>query len=340
MFALDTDDFAHIVREYDLAPFRLKQIREWIFGKYADDFRQMTNLPGALRTELAARYQVTESRIAAHRKTGDGTVKLLVRYPDGAAVEAVLMEYRNWTSACLSTQVGCAMGCTFCATGPLGFVRNLSWPELAEELWHCHWFAARHGLKPLRNMVLMGIGEPLANLDNVVKLVETASSPEFFNMGQRRIAISTVGLIPEIYKLARCKLAITLAVSLHAPNDALRNKLMPVTARYPLQDLLDACRNYTVMTGRRITFEYLLIDGVNDSSEHARELADLLKGFNCLVNLIQLNRVPGTAWRPSTRTDVFKKELEQRGINVTVRRSLGAEIDAACGQLRRGTLQA
>jgi len=229
------------------------------------------------------------------------------------------------------------MGCTFCATGPMGMERNLTKDEMVEQLWHCYRYTTVNSLKPIRNMVLMGIGEPLANFQNVVGLIRVANDPDFFDMGQRRITLSTVGLVEQINSLAQLNLSITLAVSLHAPNDKLRNQLMPITRKYSLQDLVATCRNYTDVTGRRVTFEYLLLDGINDQDSHAKELGRLLRGMNCIVNLIPFNEVPGTTFLPSKRVNLFQKLAEQSGLNVTVRRSLGAEIDAACGQLRRGT---
>jgi|SRR5690554_701280 len=337
MFALDATRLQRVADQFQLPAFRLKQIREWIFDRYINDFYQMSNLPKALRQSLAEKYRITESIIVSSRETGEGTVKLLIQYPDGAKIETVIMGYRDWSSACLSTQVGCAMGCTFCATGPMGIQRNLTTEEMVEQLWHCHRYAVEHSLKPVRNMVLMGIGEPLANFSNVVGLINVANNPEYFDMGQRRITLSTVGLVPQIDSLAQLNLSITLAISLHAPNDRLRQQLIPSSGKYPLQDLVTACRNYTTMTGRRVTFEYLMLDGVNDQDRHAKELARLLKGMNCLVNLIPFNKVPGTTYRPSKRMNAFRKLLQVYGLNVTIRRSLGTEIDAACGQLRRGT---
>lgn len=337
MFALDAARFQKVAEEFNLPGFRLKQIREWIFSRFVDDFYKMSNLPADLRDALASKYRVTSSQIVSQRKTRDGTVKLLLQYPDGAKIETVIMGYRDWSSACLSTQVGCAMGCTFCATGPMGIERNLTRDEMVEQLWHCYKYVQDNSLKPIKNMVLMGIGEPLANFQNVVGLIRTANDPDFFDMGQRRMTLSTVGLIDQINSLAQLNLSITLAVSLHAPNDKLRSQLMPITRKYPLQDLLEACRNYTDVTGRRVTFEYLLLDGINDQDKHAKELAKVLRGMNCLVNLIPFNQVPGTELQPSKRVSAFQKVAEQSGLNVTVRRSLGAEIEAACGQLRRGT---
>jgi 23S rRNA (adenine2503-C2)-methyltransferase len=337
MFALDTARFQKAAEEFRLPAYRLKQVREWVYSRFVNDFQQMSNLPQALREALAGKYQITSSQVVAERRTGDGTVKLLIQYPDGAKIEAVIMTYRDWSSACLSTQVGCAMGCVFCATGPLGFERNLTREEMAEEFWHCCRYAQDKSLKPIRNIVLMGIGEPLANFQNVVGLINVASDPELFKIGQRRITLSTVGLVDQINSLAQLNLSITLAVSLHGPSDKLRNQLMPITRKYPLQELLAACRNYTVITGRRVTFEYLMLDGVNDTDRHARELGKLLKGMNCLVNLIPFNEVPGTSLCSSRRINEFHRLAEQAGLNVTIRRSLGAEINAACGQLRRGT---
>lgn len=337
MFALDATRFEKAATEFNLPSFRLKQIREWIYSKYESDFYQMSNLPLNLRDALANKYKVTNSQIVSERKTKDGTVKLLLQYPDGAKIETVIMAYRDWSTACISTQVGCAMGCTFCATGSMGLVRNLTWEEMVEELWHCYRYALTNSLKPVRNMVLMGVGEPLANFRNVVSFIRTANDPDFFEMGQRRITLSTVGMVPQIYNLAQLNLAITLAVSLHAPNDKLRNQLMPITAKYPLQELIAACRNYIDVTGRRITFEYLLLGGVNDQDSHAKELGALLRGVNCLVNLIPYNKISGAAWQASKRAATFKETAQQFGLNITMRRSLGSEIDAACGQLRRGT---
>src|SRR5690554_1599180 len=244
MFALDATRLQRVADQFQLPAFRLKQIREWIFDRYINDFYQMSNLPKALRQSLAEKYRITESIIVSSRETGEGTVKLLIQYPDGAKIETVIMGYRDWSSACLSTQVGCAMGCTFCATGPMGLERNLTSEEIAEQLWHCCHYAKANSLKPTRNIVLMGIGEPLANYRNVVDFIGKANAPELFGIGQRRITLSTAGLVSQILELANLKLGITLAISLHAPNDMLRNQLMPVSRKYPLQDIVKACRKY------------------------------------------------------------------------------------------------
>jgi 23S rRNA (adenine2503-C2)-methyltransferase len=335
MFAYDTRRFQKIATDLDLPAFRLAQVRHWIYKSFTGDFYEMSNLSSGLRDILASKYYVTNSHVVA-AKTGDGSVKLLIQYPDGAKIETVIMGYRDWSSACLSTQVGCAMGCTFCATGPMGLERSLTSEEIAEQLWHCCHYAKVNSLKPIRNIVLMGIGEPLANYHNVVGFIGKANAPELFGIGQRRITLSTVGLVSQILELAQLKLGITLAVSLHAPNDKLRNQIMPISCKYPLQEIVAACRKYTEVTGRRVTYEYLLLEGINDQGSHASELAGLLRGENCLVNLITFNQVPGVSFRPSTNVGSFQRRLAQAGLNATLRRSIGQEIDAACGQLRKG----
>lgn len=336
MFALNVSRYQKVAAELALPAFRLPQIRQWIYGRFVADFTEMSNLPRGLRDTLAAKYSVTNSQVVAVRP-GKGAVKLLVRYPDEAKVETVILLYRDWASVCLSAQVGCAMGCTFCATGPLGLERNLTPEEMAEQLWHCCHWAKENNLPQVRNLVLMGVGEPLANFRSTVDFVGLANDPDLFGIGQRRIAISTAGLISQIQELAKLKLAITLSISLHAPNDKLRNQLMPISRKYPLQDLIATCRKYTEETGRRVTYEYLLLEGINDRESHAQQLVQLLRGENCLVNLLPYNQVAGAPFHPSTRQGAFQRQLEQAGLNVTFRRSLGQEITGACGQLRAGS---
>ena len=333
MFALQANRFQKIAEELDLPAYRLSQIREWIYRRYASDFYEMSNLSLALRETLSAKYRVTESQVVAV-KPGHSSVKLLIQYPDGAKIEGVVLRYRDWSSACLSTQVGCAMGCDFCATGPLGLKRDLSAEEIGEQLWHCGQYVSKNELPPLRNVVLMGIGEPLANYRNTVDFIGLANDPQLFGIGQRRITVSTAGLVSQILELAKLKLSVTLAVSLHAPNEALRNRLMPISRKQPLQDIVAACRKYTETTGRRVTYEYLLLGGVNDQESHAAELVRLLRGENCLVNLLPYNQVAGASFRPSSRAPAFLRQLEQGGLQVTIRRSLGQDIAGACGQLR------
>lgn len=334
MFALKEARFEKAAAELNMKPYRFSQIRQWIFKNYVKDYYAMDNLPMALRESLAQRYPVVGSQVVTIRQ-GRDSIKLLVQLADGAKIETVILVYRDWASACLSTQVGCAMGCSFCATAPLGLERNLTAEEIAEQLWHCGHIALEKGLPHVRNAVLMGIGEPLANFRNVVEFIRLANDPQLFNMGQRRITLSTAGLVSQIQELAKHRLAITLAVSLHAPNDRLRRELMPISKKNPLQDIINACRNYTEVTGRRVTYEYMLLADINDREEHGAELVRLLKGENCLVNLIPFNLIANTSFRASSRLGEFKQQLQRAGLNVSVRRRIAEEIDGACGQLRK-----
>ncbi|MEE0674899.1 MAG: 23S rRNA (adenine(2503)-C(2))-methyltransferase RlmN, partial [Ruminococcus sp.] len=263
----------------------------------------------------------------------DKTVKYLFAFNDGEKVEAVVMSYRHGRSICISTQVGCKMGCTFCATGQSGFSRNLTASEMLAQIE-----AAQRDLNVrISNVVLMGMGEPLDNFDNVLRFIELASSEGGLNIGARHITLSTCGIVPKIYELAARKLQINLAVSLHAPNDEIRRKTMPVANAYPMNELLKACRDYFGATGRRVTFEYSMISGVNDSDDNARELAQRLSGMGCHVNLIPVNTVEGTGYKKSDikRQKSFINILAEKNITATVRRTLGSDINASCGQLRR-----
>lgn len=333
MFGLTEGELTRVAAELNFPGYRKGQMEQWVYKKFISDFSQMTNLPRAARDQLAAKYAIVQSSVIQVRDSADA-VKLLLEYPDGARVETVVITYRNWSSACLSTQVGCAMGCLFCASGASGLERNLTHGEIVEQLWHACRVANKRTLSPVRNVVLMGVGEPLANLDNVLQFIASANDPGKFNIGQRRITVSTLGLVPEILRLAGEKLSISLAISLHAPNERLRRQLMPATAGHNLQELMAACRKYTEVSGRRVTFEYLLLAEINDRECHAAELARLLSGMNCLINIIPYNPVPGVAFKPSRRTDQFRARMTGLGINTTIRRSLGGGISAACGQLR------
>ncbi len=333
MFGLTDRELNRAAEQLNLASYRKDQIKQWIYEKHVGDFSLMTNLPASLRQQLQRDYQITQSRVVENQQT-TGAIKLLVEFSDERMVETVIIGYRSWSTVCISTQFGCDMGCVFCASGTGVPAENLSAHQMAEQIWHARIAANQQGFNPVRNVVLMGVGEPLANLDNLLEFIAAVNDPSRFAVGQRRITVSTVGLVPQIKKLADSGRAVYLAVSLHAPNDELRRRLMPTAGRYPLQDLLSACRNYTEDTGRRVTYGYILLRGVNDTDKHGTELADLLKGHNCLVNLIPFNPIPGLAFAPSLRGDEFRRVLEQRGINVTRRRSLGSGVSAACGQLR------
>lgn len=313
--------------------FRAKQVRQWL-DQGVTDFEQMTNLPKDLRAYLIEHYAVPGVTIIRKLVSAiDGTVKYLFRLDDGETVESVLMQYKHGWSQCLSTQVGCKMGCTFCATGMGGFIRNLSAAEMVAQIE-----AAQQdtGVR-VSSIVLMGMGEPLDNYDQVVRFLHLLGEEGGVHIGMRHISLSTCGVVPGIYRLMEEKIPLTLSISLHAPNDQIRSRSMPVNNRWPMEELLKACRDYIKATGRRISFEYAMIDGVNDSDACAEELADRLRGMLCHVNLIPVNAVEGKQQQRSSRDRIraFMAVLEKKGINVTVRRTLGSDINASCGQLRR-----
>ena len=312
--------------------FRAKQLYTWLHQGVA--YEQMTNLPKALRSRLEAEYPLYIPKVVRKQESQrDGTIKYLWQLSDGNCVETVLMRYHYGNTVCISTEVGCRMGCAFCASTLGGLVRPLEPQEMLDQVLYTQ---LDSGL-PVSHIVLMGIGEPLDNLENVLRFLELVNSPEGMNISMRHISLSTCGLAPKIEELARRKLQLTLSVSLHAPNDEIRNRIMPVNRAYPIDTLLDACRKYYEATSRRISFEYAMIQGVNDTQEAARELLRRLKGLPAHVNLIPLNRVEESPLKPSTRQTVaaFQKCLEQGGVSATVRRTLGGDIDASCGQLRR-----
>ena len=316
--------------------FRAKQVFRWLHVDMAEDFSSMTNLSAQFQAELNEIFYITllkiEKRLVSEL---DNTVKYLYRLPDGEFIESVLMRYRYGNSLCISTQVGCKMGCRFCASTIAGFVRNLTPSEILQQVYT----AERDTGEKISNIVLMGIGEPLDNYENVLRFLELLSAPEGHNMSLRHVSLSTCGLVDRIEALADRRLGLTLSVSLHAPNDSIRDASMPVNQRWPMDRLLRACNNYAKKTGRRVSFEYALIKGVNDKEEHALELANRLKGMLCHVNLIPVNEVEERKdwYRASELKSIarFQEILTGHGINTTVRRTLGADINAACGQLRR-----
>lgn len=317
-----------------LPRFRAGQIYSWLHKQQVTSFDEMTNLSVELRRQLDEKFYINAISVKKRLVSSiDGTVKYLYGLSDGNAVESVLMHYHHGTSLCISTQVGCRMGCAFCASTLGGLVRNLTASEMLDEVYT----AGRDSRQHIDSIVLMGIGEPLDNFEQVMRFLEILSSPEGLNLSLRHLSLSTCGLVEQINQLADEKLQLTLSVSLHAPNDEIRNRSMPINKRYGIDELLAACRNYFAQTGRRVSFEYALIEGVNDQPEHARELAHRLRGMAAHVNLIPVNPVRETGIRRSTRTAVaqFQKQLETLGVNATVRRELGSDINAACGQLRR-----
>ncbi|MEW6573092.1 MAG: 23S rRNA (adenine(2503)-C(2))-methyltransferase RlmN [Bacillota bacterium] len=314
--------------------FRAKQVFHWLFGKGVDNFESMSDLPARLRENLSETAFITTPEVVSRRKTGDGfTVKFLYRLNDGELIETVFMRRLWGRTVCISTQVGCRMGCRFCASGVSGLVRNLTAGEMYDQVL----VTQKETGERISHVVLMGMGEPLDNLDNTLRFLKNITYPAGLRIGARRISVSTCGVVPGIRALGRLGIQVGLAVSLHAPNDDLRNVLVPVNRRYPLSELIEACKDFIEHTGRRVTFEYTLISGVNDGRQTAQELAGLLAGLLCHVNIIPLNRVAerGFAPPPAERVAAFKTVLQERGITVTVRHSVGDQIAAACGQLRR-----
>ena len=311
--------------------FRAKQIFTWLH-RGATSFDEMTNLSKSLRERLSAQCVITHSEVARKQVSAqDGTIKYLWRLLDGNCIETVLMRYHHGNTVCISSQVGCRMGCAFCASTLGGKVRDLTPSEMIDQVL----FTQLDAGVPISNIVLMGIGEPLDNFDTVLRFLELVNHPDGLNIGMRHISLSTCGLTEKIDKLAEHRLQLTLSVSLHAPDDETRSKIMPVNRGIGVEKLFDTCRRYFENTGRRISYEYAMIDGVNDSDAQADLLARHLKGTPGHVNLIPLNEVKESPLKPSRRVAEFQRRLERQGITVTVRRKLGGDIDASCGQLRR-----
>lgn len=313
--------------------FRAAQLYEWLHVKRVESFDKMTNLSTQFRARLGELFCLKSlfivKRLESHT---DNTLKYLYRLPDGNHVESVVMDYNHGTTICISTQVGCKMGCNFCASTIAGFRRDLLPSEMLLQIYT----AERDSGRKIGGAVLMGIGEPLDNFDNVVCFLDLLSNEKGMNMSLRHLSLSTCGIVPRIRELASLKLGLTLSISLHATNNETRSSIMPVNKTYRIEELLDACKYYFAQTGRRISFEYALIDGVNDSQKNADELAALLGGFVCHVNIIPVNKIKERNYTSDRKSaQRFRAMLEERGLNATVRRTLGADINAACGQLRR-----
>jgi len=316
--------------------FRTAQVWGWVYRSLVRDVAEMRNLPLPLREKLAGRFCLEALSSLVDTTSADGeTTKLLFQLLDGQTIETVLMRYERRQTVCISTQVGCAMGCPFCATGQSGFVRNLTIGEIVAQVLYAARAFRDEGVS-LSSVVIMGMGEPLANYGATLAAIRRLMDERGLNLGARRFTVSTVGLVPGIRRLSTEGLQVGLAVSLHAPNDSLRDELVPVNRRYPLGQLLAACREYGDRTGRRITFEYALMEEVNDLLEHAQQLAELVRGLRCHVNLIPLNPTPASPYQASSpaRVGVFDKALKQRGVPTTVRLRRGIDIQAGCGQLR------
>ena len=338
LLSLTLKETEELFKEMNLPAFRARQIFQWI-GKSVTDFNEMTNLPGELREKLeeTAKIQLPEIIQMQVSKT-DGTRKFLLEFSDGNRVETVFMKYKYGNTICLSSQAGCRMGCKFCASGINGLARNLTSGEIYSEI-----LAVEQALKDdpderINHIVIMGTGEPFDNYENVSKFIKIIHEPEGRNLSLRNITVSTCGLVPYIEKFSRDFPQVNLAISLHATNDELRNSMMPINKKYPISELMEASKKYTKETGRRITFEYTMINGVNDSDEDAKALASLIGGMLCHVNVIPLNKVEGSGFDTVSRKRAteFAKLLEELHIPATVRRELGGDIDAACGQLRLG----
>lgn len=329
---MSLEELENLMGELKASKFRAKQIHNWIYSKSVSTIDEMTNISKDFREQLKSISKVTDTKIKVKQTSKDGTIKYLVEYPDGECVETVLMRFDNRANltACVSSQVGCAVNCSFCATGKGGFKRNLTYKEIIEQVLTIQ---RDTGLK-VTNIVFMGQGEPLLNLDNVIKALDIFNND--FQIGQRRITISTSGIIPGINRLAGMDLQSTLAISLHAPNHELRKQIMPIEEKYPIDKVKQALKDYVEKTGRRITVEYILIHGFNDTPAVAKELAYLLKDLKCNINLIPYNSVIENDYKKPSGNDImkFKYLLEHSGKKVTVRLERGADIDAACGQLR------
>ncbi|WP_067922033.1 MULTISPECIES: 23S rRNA (adenine(2503)-C(2))-methyltransferase RlmN [Alicyclobacillus] len=334
-YDLRMEEWTSWLQEMGQPAYRAAQIYRWLYQSQVSEFAAMTNLPQTLRERLAAESVIQTSHEVTRQVSRDGTVKFLLGWPDGVTVETVLMRHDYGNSVCVSTQVGCKMGCTFCASTLGGMIRQMSAGEMVEQLMHSVRLLAQAGQR-VSSVVLMGSGEPMDNLSAALKFMDIIHDPQGLNIGMRHITISTVGLVPGIIRLADDGRPVTLAVSLHAATDEQRSRMMPVNKAYPIAKLMEACRYYCNKTGRRISFEYALVGGENDSLTDARNLAALVSELPCHVNLIPVNYVPERNYTrtPPRQIEAFLRELRRLGVNATVRREMGHDIAAACGQLR------
>lgn len=331
--SMTMDELRDIARVKKLPAFRAKQIFEWIHVRRVCGYDEMTNLPAVLRRELAEEYPLLTAKVEDRQISRlDGTQKFLFRMPDGCLVESVFMKYRFGNSVCISSQVGCRMGCRFCASTLHGLVRSLRPSEMLEQIYA----VMRTTKEPVSHVVVMGMGEPLDNYDNLIRFLHLLTCPEGLNLSQRAVTVSTCGIVPNIYRLSKEGLHITLALSLHAVTDEKRKEIMPAAKKWSIAELMEACLEYYRTTGRQVTFEYSLIRGVNDSKPDVRGLAGLARPLQAHVNLIPVNPVREREFKhpDSAHVAEFKKELEKLGVNVSIRRALGKDIDGACGQLR------
>ena len=333
--SMTQQELACFLKELGEPAFRAKQVFTWLH-RGVTSFEDMTNLSKPLREKLAERCFITAPTVARKQESRlDGTIKYLWELSDGNCIETVLMQYHHGNTVCISSQVGCRMGCAFCASTIAGKVRDLHPSEMLDQVL----FTQLDSGREVSNIVLMGIGEPLDNMENVLRFLELVNHPDGMNIGMRHISLSTCGVVPGIDALAEKELQLTLSVSLHAPDSETRSRIMPVNRAYDVELLFDACHRYFQRTGRRISFEYAMIDGVNDNDWQADLIAKKLRGMPGHVNLIPLNDVVESPYKPSRRIAAFQKRLESHGVTATVRRSLGGDIDASCGQLRRKAME-
>ena len=333
--SMTREELARFFKELGEPAFRAKQVFQWLH-RGAADFDEMTNVPKSLREKLREHCVLTVPTVERKQVSAqDGTIKYLWRLADGNCIESVLMRYKHGNTLCVSCEVGCRMGCAFCASTLGGLVRRLSAGEILDQVI----FVQKDSGLSVNNIVMMGIGEPLDNFDNVLRFLRLVNDPEGLNIGMRHISLSTCGLVEGIDRLAELDLQLTLSVSLHAPDDETRSRLMPVNRAVGVERLMESCRAYFRRTGRRISYEYAMVDGVNDSDAMADKLVRLLRGQSAHVNLIPLNNVEESPLKPSRRVRQFQQRLEAQGVTCTVRRKLGSDIDASCGQLRRRAMR-
>lgn len=332
--SLNINEIKELMNQFGEKSFHGDQVYDWLHVKLINKFDDMTNLPKNLRKKLKEESYITDLTLVSklENKVGD-TKKYLFKLKDGMVLESVLMKYKHGNSICISSQVGCRMGCKFCASTIGGLERNLTPSEMLDQIYQIQ----RETKERISNVVIMGTGEPLDNYDNILKFIEILTDENGLNISQRNITLSTCGLVEKIYELAKEKLQITLAISLHAPNDQIRSEIMPIAKKYSIDEVIEACKYYFQSTGRRITIEYSLIQGVNDLEDHANELAQKIKSLNCHINLIPVNPIKERDYKHSTSDRIlkFKNILEKKRINVTIRREMGTDINAACGQLRK-----
>ncbi|AZB42890.1 23S rRNA (adenine(2503)-C(2))-methyltransferase RlmN [Bacillus sp. FJAT-42376] len=335
IYSLELHEFKTWLEENGEKAFRAQQIFDWLYIKRVTSFEEMSNLSKELRQKLEGTFTLTTLKTLIQQTSGDGTMKFLFELHDGSSIETVLMKHEYGNSICVTTQVGCRIGCTFCASTLGGLKRNLEAGEIVAQVVKVQKALDELGER-VSSVVIMGIGEPFDNYDAMMSFLKIINHDKGLNIGARHITVSTSGIIPKIYKFADEQMQINFAISLHAPNNEIRSRLMPINKAYKLPDLMESVRYYVNKTGRRISFEYGLFGGVNDQVEHAEELADLIKGVKCHVNLIPVNYVPERDYvrTPKDQIFAFEKALKDRGVNVTIRREQGSDIDAACGQLR------